>query len=133
MKKVLILIAFFIAGTTFYNCNKSLKSNAHVISPKEAQTLLQNDSVQLIDIRTLKEFKTSYIEHAQNIDFLSSNFSEEIKKLDKQKPVIIYCRSGRRSANSVKKFLDSGFTELYDLEGGIIKWKQEGFKIKKNN
>ncbi|MFD1614388.1 rhodanese-like domain-containing protein [Gelatiniphilus marinus] len=129
MKRLSILIAIFIAATTFYNCNKSLKSNTHIISPKETQTLLQNHNVQLIDIRTPKEFKTGHIENAQNIDFLSLDFSEEIKKLNKKQPVIIYCRSGRRSALSTTKFLDAGFTEIYDLQGGIIKWKKQGFKI----
>ena len=130
MKRLIVLIKSLIISTTLFNCNANIKEGAKVVSAEDMQTLLQLENVQLIDVRTPKEFNGGYIENAQNINFLSSTFSENIKKLDKEKPVIVYCRSGKRSAKSVKKLFEAGFTEIYDLEGGIIKWKQEGFKVK---
>lgn len=128
MKKTTIYTVFLIIATTLVSCNKTTKEKANLISAEAAQTLLQNENIQLIDIRTPKEFNEARIENAQNIDFLSSTFADNIKKLNKEKPILIYCRSGRRSAKSIKKLLEAGFTEIYDLEGGIIKWKQKGFK-----
>jgi len=130
MKRLIVIIKSLIISTTLFNCNANIKEGAKVVSAEDMQTLLQLENVQLIDVRTPKEFNGGYIENAQNINFLSSTFSENIKKLDKEKPVIVYCRSGKRSAKSVKKLFEAGFTEIYDLEGGIIKWKQEGFKVK---
>ena len=130
MKRLIVIIKSLIISTTLFNCNANIKEGAKVVSAEDMQTLLQLENVQLIDVRTPKEFNGDHIENAQNINFLSSTFSENIKKLDKEKPVIVYCRSGKRSAKSVKKLFEAGFTEIYDLEGGIIKWKQEGFKVK---
>ncbi|MFD1163449.1 rhodanese-like domain-containing protein [Hwangdonia seohaensis] len=126
MKKAVVGIVFLFLGVTLIGCNK--KTEAKVVWAKEVQTLLELNNVQLIDVRTPKEFKEGHIENAQNIDFLSSTFTEDIKTLDKEKPIVVYCRSGKRSANSTKKLQEAGFTEIYDLEGGILKWKQEGFK-----
>lgn len=128
MKKVLLLIVFL--GVGFYSCNKSAKSDAKLLSPAELQLLMQQEGVQLIDLRTPKEFQSGFIENAQNIDFLSPTFEQELLKLDKNKPLILYCRSGRRSAKSYKKWFQAGFTEIYDLEGGIVKWRNGGFLIK---
>lgn len=128
MKKVLLLIVFF--GVGFYSCNKLAKSDAKLLSPAELQLLMQQEGVQLIDLRTPKEFQSGFIENAQNIDFLSPTFEQELLKLDKNKPLILYCRSGRRSAKSYKKWFQAGFTEIYDLEGGIVKWRNGGFLIK---
>ena len=76
--------------------------------------------------------KAGHIYNAQNINFLGSTFTEDIKKLNKKDPIIIYCRSGKRSAKSIKKLLKAGFTEIYDLEGGILKWKKDGYKLNTN-
>lgn len=116
--------------TTIISCNESTKPETKIVSPEEMQTLLQLDNIQLVDVRTPKEYKGGFIENAQNIDFRSDTFTEDIKKLDKDKPIIIYCHSGGRSAKCAKKMLEAGFTKVYDLEGGISKWKLEGYKIK---
>jgi len=132
MKRLVTLIKFLIIGTTFVGCNKIINGEVKVVPGEDVQTLLQLENIQLIDVRTPKEYKEGYIENAQNINFLGPTFTEDIKKLNKQEPLIVYCRSGKRSAKSIKKLLEAGFTEIYDLEGGIIKWKQEGFKININ-
>ncbi len=125
-----ILIRLLIIGTTLISCNETLKGETKIVSPEEMQTLLQLDNVQLVDVRTPKEFKEGYIDNAQNIDFFSSTFNEDIKKLNKKQPVLIYCRSGGRSAKFAKKLIEAGFVKVYDLDGGMIKWKHKGFKIK---
>ncbi len=132
MKKIVIFLVLLVVATIIVSYYKKTKSDAKVVSAEDLQPLLQLDNVQLIDVRTPKEFKGGHIENAQNINFLSPAFTENIKKLDKNKPLIVYCRSGKRSAKSIKKLFEAGFTEIYDLEGGIIKWKQKGFNLKSN-
>ena len=130
MKKAVFFVALLVVATIIVSYFKKSKSDAKALSAEDMQTLLQLDNVQLIDVRTPKEFKGGHIQNAQNINFLSSTFTEKIKKLDKNKPLIVYCRSGKRSAKSIRKLFEAGFTEIYDLEGGIIKWKQKGYKTK---
>ena len=81
---------------------------------------------QLIDVRTPQEFAKYHIRSAQNIDFRSPNFKKEIEKLDKTKPVLIYCLSGARSKSALSVFREAGFTTVYDLNGGINAWSKFG-------
>ena len=127
MKKVLIvfgLIFFSLIG-----CKGQLDSGIKDISVEEMQSLLKIDDVQLVDVRTPEEFKAGYIANAQNIDYYSPTIDEDILKLDKNKPVIVYCRSGKRSRDCSEKLLEAGFQKIYNLEGGIIQWEHEGKEI----
>lgn len=81
-----------------------------------------NKKVQLIDVRTPEEYNSGHIKDAENIDFYSEKFTTEFNKLDKQKPVYIYCRSGSRSRQTGIKLSEMGFKEIYDLEGGILNY-----------
>jgi rhodanese-related sulfurtransferase len=91
--------------------------------------LSQMDGVQLVDVRTPEEFEEGHIKGFQNIDFMSDTFQEDIEKLDKTKPVIVYCKSGNRSGKSCEIMKEKGFVKIYDLEGGIEKWKYEGNEV----
>ena len=99
------------------------------LSPKAFHDALDNETVQLIDVRTLEEYQEGHIKGALNIDYLGEHFSADINKLDKQKPVYVYCRSGNRSGKSTAVFEELGFKTIYDLYGGIVKWRSEGFKV----
>ncbi len=107
------------------SCIDSKLDNSEVklVTAEEMQSILELEDVQLVDVRTPKEHEEIHIANAQNIDFMSPTFEEDISKLDKKKPVILYCKSGGRSAKCAKKMKDAGFEKIYDLEGGISKWK----------
>ncbi|WNH07808.1 rhodanese-like domain-containing protein [Thalassobellus suaedae] len=130
--KYLVLYFWIVIISLGSGCKKvSNQEFVKVISPKEMQVFLEVDSVQLIDVRTPKEFSEGFIDNAQNIDFFSPTFKEEISKLNKSKPVFVYCKSGGRSGKSVNVFLDAGFTKIYDLEGGFLNWKSQGLRTVK--
>ena len=96
-----------------------------LVTVEEFKELEGLRDVQLIDIRTLEEYNSGYIEGYQNMDYLSDTFKVEMETLDKSKPIVIYCRSGGRSGRCANLMLEIGFKEIYDLEGGIIQWKAE--------
>ena len=123
MKKISFL--YLLLLVTFSSCNDSTDSKITVISPEEMQTILQADNVQLIDVRSKEEYEKGSIAGAQNIDFFSPTFLEDINKLDKEKPVYLFCKTGGRSAKCAKKMVDEGFVKIYDLNGGFSKWKHE--------
>ena len=81
---------------------------------------------QLIDVRTPQEFEKYHIQGARNIDFRNPDFKKEIEKLDKTKPVLIYCLSGVRSKTALNVFREAGFTTVYELDGGINAWSKSG-------
>ena len=74
----------------------------------------------LIDVRTPVEVAAGQLEGAVNIDFISSNFTDLIGKLDKEKAYFVYCRSGVRSANACQKMHEMGFERLANLAGGYL-------------
>ncbi|WP_020532088.1 rhodanese-like domain-containing protein [Flexithrix dorotheae] len=80
----------------------------------------------LIDVRTPPEVAGGTIGDAVNIDFLGSDFKPEVEKLDKSKPVLVYCAVGGRSWKAAQLLNQLGFKEVYDLDGGIKGWQQAG-------
>ncbi|WP_338733512.1 rhodanese-like domain-containing protein [Mangrovimonas cancribranchiae] len=103
--------------------SKSQDSKSVVgLSSEEFKAQIEHKKVQLIDVRTPREFKSGCIKKAKNIDFFSGAFNKECLKLDKGKPVYVYCRSGNRSRKAANKLAKMGFTKIYDLNGGILRY-----------
>lgn len=105
------------------SCVKNPDAQTKIVSPEEMQTLLKMENIQLVDVRTEVEYKTGFIPNAINIDFLSPTFMEQISKLDKDRPILVYCEKGGRSAKCSETLKAAGFKKIYDLEGGYSKWK----------
>ena len=91
--------------------------------------LVQDDSnVLLLDVRTPEEFEGGHIQNAINLDYNHSNFESQISKLDKSKKVFVYCLSGGRSSSAVSILEKKGFTNIVELEGGMMAWRKDGFE-----
>lgn len=128
MKRFSIIFLLTLAiGLT--SCKNNTDTDINIVSPEEMKSLIEMDDVQLVDVRTEAEYNLEHIANSQNIDVRSPNFDQEIIKLDKEKPVLVYCRSGKRSAKCVEKLKDAGFVKIYDLNGGIAKWKYQGLQV----
>ncbi|MCX7548591.1 rhodanese-like domain-containing protein [Xanthomarina sp. F1114] len=122
MNKILI---FLLLITSTFNVNAQEKDGIELLSLADFKTQTENKDVQLIDVRTPEEFEEGHIEDAINIDYYSEDFAEEFNKLDKDKPVYLYCRSGFRSNESALKLSEMGFKDIYDLEGGILNYNKK--------
>ena len=81
--------------------------------------------IQLVDVRTAKEFKEDHIGNAINIDVNSPDFEAKLQQLQKNKRVYVYCRSGKRSAIALKKMDSLGFNKVYNLQVGIEGWNKQ--------
>lgn len=124
MKKAKLIFVLMIS-IAFISCTCKQKSTVQtdvveLISVAEFQELDLN--VQLIDIRTPKEYAEGFIKNAKNINFYDDDFLSRMSTLDKSIPVYIYCRSGGRSGKAAIQLDEAGFTKVYDLEGGIKEW-----------
>ncbi len=98
-----------------------------VISPDAFETKLKTETgVQLIDVRTQEEFQAGHLNGALNWDIENGDFQKNMPSLDKNKPVLVYCAVGGRSATSANKLNAAGYTKVYDLKGGIKAWKAAG-------
>jgi rhodanese-related sulfurtransferase len=124
MKMLSILSIVFL----FLSCSTSSTTlTAQTINKKVSKTefaeLMKKTGAQLIDVRTPREFSNGFIEGAKNIDYNGDSFEKQMKKLDKTKPVLVYCAAGGRSENAAELLQEWGFKEVYDLEGGYNGWK----------
>lgn len=75
----------------------------------------------LLDVRTPKEFALGSLPHALNMDFLGDDFWDIFERIDKERPVLVFCRSSRRSIRTAMFMKNGGFREVYNLEGGLNK------------
>lgn len=127
--KRFLLIFIVVLTSCLTGCKNDSDDQIKLVTAEEMLSLMELEDVQLVDVRTAKERVDGYIENSQNIDFNSPTFDEDILKLDKNKPVILYCRSGKRSAKCAEKLKDAGFVKIYDLKGGITEWRFSDHEI----
>ena len=93
---------------------------------------IAEQDVVLLDVRTAEEYNDGHIQNAINIDVKQDGFIEEAKStLPADKTILVYCRSGKRSANAAGMLAKEGFN-VVNLEGGIMAWKDAGMPIEKN-
>ena len=91
------------------------------ISVEDADDLIKDQEVTLLDIRDSRSFMQAHIENAINVS--DSNVEEIIKVKDKSKPLIIYCYHGNSSQNAAEYFYNMGFKETFSVDGGFEEWK----------
>ena len=87
--------------------------------------LLEDPEVQLVDVRTPREVNLGMIKGAIHINYFDEDFEARIEKLDKRKPIVVYCAAGGRSAKAGNRLTGWGFTKIYDLKEGFGGWKAE--------
>lgn len=108
---------------TIFGASKAVSDSVKILSTTEYKAAISKGNVQLVDVRTPNEYRSGHISNAVNIDFYQRIvFVEKFNKLDKNKAVYIYCRSGARSRSAAAQLAKMGFTEIYDLKGGYMQW-----------
>ena len=121
MKSLLLSLALCLLSFGIY---AQKNSTPRKISSLKLERKLKKD-IQLVDVRTEKEFNEQHIEQAININIEDVDFEKNIQALDKTKPVYLYCRSGKRSNKAAQKMSSMGFKKIYDLNGGILSWNEK--------
>lgn len=109
--------------STLFGTKNETSEKIAILDRESYANAIIGDKVQLVDVRTSKEYRGGHIKNAFNIDFFNvTNFKKSFEKLDKDKPVYLYCRSGARSQKAARRLVDMGFSKIYDLKGGYIRW-----------
>ncbi len=132
MKKIflasLLIFAMYEASAQNKSKNKEpVKETAKIvnetISVDDFQKKLgENKNVQLVDVRTPEEYNEGHVKGAVNINYKADDFATQIEKLDKSKTTMVYCLGGGRSAGAAEQMQKTGFTTVYNMQGGMLKW-----------
>ncbi len=113
-------------------------SCASVASPRTisvdtaAKLVAEQPELQILDVRRPGEFMAGHIKGATLVTWGDADFEKQaLNKISKDKPVLVYCRSGRRSTAATEALASLGFTKLHNLEGGITAWQAAGKPVVK--
>jgi phage shock protein E len=115
-----------LLGLGVVACGGSATVVIDTVDPDRFQQLIDEPGTVIIDIRTPEEFGAGRISGAINIDFYAADFADQLAELDRDTTYVVYCRSGNRSASAADTFRELAFTEVNELEGGILTWVQAG-------
>lgn len=127
-RHLILILAVVVAGLVLVACGGSAAAKTGTIvqlTPQQYQQNLLNSEHFLVDVRTPEEFATGYIDGAVNIPL--DSISSRLDEFPTDIPVIVYCRSGNRSAEASQILANAGY-DVYDM-GGIIDWATLGYPI----
>lgn len=129
MKYKFIALSMMLNILGFWGCKPKTEGTENeklVLTPTEfEQKMATLTDEQLLDVRTNEEVASAKLENALVIDFNSADFQKEATtKLDKTKPVMVYCYSGSRSKEAADFLRNQGY-KVFELEGGIASWKKD--------
>jgi len=122
---------YLLISFTIVSCNGQSSKNIENITPEAfSKKINETPKPQILDVRTPEEFASEHIDNAVNVDWFGNDFIVKAEKLDKSKPVFVYCKSGGRSAKASAKLNELGFKNIYQLEGGMMKWNAAGLSTR---
>ncbi len=134
MNKFLFLFFLFISIDSFSqeSINAILKKyNTESIPYMTVDSLKTlSNNVIVLDAREKKEFTTSHLKNALFVGYEKFNLKKTIKSLpNKETTIVVYCTLGVRSEDIAEKLKMKGYQNVYNLFGGIVEWKNKGYKV----
>ena len=129
---ILTIIAVSCAKIFSKTHSKTMAIDTYAnVGVDEFQNLIASANVQLLDVRSQDEFDEGHIAGAKLVDVNDTSFVENaMAVLDKQRPVAVYCRSGRRSARAASLLAAQGY-RVTNMAGGVIAWQDAGKSLVK--
>ena len=128
MHSMLMGICFLLSS--LFSCQQS-KGDFKTVPVKEFDSLIEDASVQRLDVRTMAEYSEGHIPGTININVLDDSFAVMADStLQKDKPVALYCRSGKRSKKAAAILSEKGY-KVYELDKGFNAWQEAGEKVEK--
>ena len=127
---VLFLLFFVILGFILFNEYKTITQKFKNISPQDAVFLINNNAF-ILDVRESSELDQGVIKNSKHINFSSVQTSLDSIKKFSDKPTIVYCKSGTRSAAISNMLSKNSFLEVYSMKGGFEAWVSDNLPIVK--
>lgn len=126
MKQLLFIsvLSILLSGAACSENPQTIQVNSH-----EFNKLISESDGVLLDVRTQREFKNGHIENSGQLNFYAFDFRKRLLLLPKDKPVYLYCNTGYRSNKAADFLLKNGYTQVYNLQHGIMEWEQEDLPV----
>lgn len=127
----LVLAALVSGFMLLWPYARKIFANFPEVDTAEAINLINHQDAALLDVREHHEYAAGHLPHAKHIP--SGKVSERIGEIDdlKDKPLLVYCRSGARSSSVCALLAKQGFGKVYNLKGGILSWESAKLPVEK--
>lgn len=127
MNQLTVGLMFFLSS--LFSCQQ--KGDYKSMNVEEFDSLIQNQDIQRLDVRTLAEYSEGHITRTVNINVMDDSFASMADSLlQKDKPVALYCRSGKRSKKAADILSGKGY-KVFELNKGFNAWQEAGKEIEK--
>lgn len=130
MKKFLYFITVLLFFGVTNSVGQTYKTKYKAVPVEKADKIISKKNLVVLDVRTPEEVAEGFIPEAINYNFNSPDFKEQLSALDKNKPYLVYCRSGKRSGKAIEMMKAMGFKKLYELPEGFPAY--DAYKKKKS-
>lgn len=118
MIKALIIIKLLLISIFVYGQKEIIKQ----VDALEFNRLVKQNNGVLLDVRTASEFNNGHIANSGNINFYSLSFRKKLSLLPRDQSIYLYCNTGYRSEKAAEILLKNGYSNVYNLEHGIMEW-----------
>jgi phage shock protein E len=124
MRKLMVLVMALSLALTA--CGGTDTAQVTLVDTAEAVEMIESNEVVVLDVRTPEEVAVGKLPGARNIDLSAPDFTEQLDELDRDATYLVYCQSGNRSRQATAQMPDLGFTDVYELDGGVVSWVEQG-------
>lgn len=104
------------------------------VTPKQADSIIQHTAnILVLDVRTPEEYLLGHLQNAVLMDIYDIKFHYSANTLPREATILVYSRSGRRSADALEILKNLRYPRVFNMLGGIVAWKKEGHKLVKGS
>ncbi len=130
-QNILLVAVALVSGTMLLIVSFRRPGGPQAVTVTQAAMLVNRENAQFVDVREPNEYVGGHLADARNIP--AASLSERVGELEtmKDRPLILVCQSGSRSADACKTLIKLGFTRVHSLEGGVAAWSEAGLPLKK--
>lgn len=134
MKKGYVLIAaviFLFIAVVGYSSMDFSGQGYNDVSPEKAYGMMQEGDPYVLDVRTVGEYRDGHIPETDEVIPVEdpNELETEYRRVPEDRDVIVYCRTGRRSAIAAEFLAEKGYDRVYNVEGGITRWRSENLPV----
>lgn len=104
-------------------------NNFNQLSSKAFKEQIDKGEITLLDVRTLSEFSNGHLEDAGQLNFYALDFKRKLLLLSENEPIYLYCNTGYRSKKAAEFLSENGYSQVYNLEHGIMEWNLEDLPV----
>ena len=127
--KAFLLFCLMILSLSNAVAGEQSNGVLYVEASEAAELVSQDSSLQVLDVRTPKEFASEHIKGAINIDYYADDFKQQVSQLDPEVTYLVHCRSGVRSSKALYILKSAGIKKLVHLDGGMKAWQKHGLPV----